>query len=333
MKRGGTKKPRSGRALRRWYLLIHQLPPRPLYLRAKVRQRLARVGAIPLKNAVYALPFRDESLEDFQWIAEEAVAGGGEAYVCASEFADRETEEALVARFREQRAADYGALAHSIRSRRKKAAPAGPLPEEDLSSELARARRRLSEIVRIDFFGAPGRETAERALAELERRINRRTPSPRRARRAGALVGRIWVTRRGIQVDRIASAWLIRRFIDPKARFRFVDPAEPAAPGELRFDMVDGDFTHEGEACTVETLAARVGISDPAVRALAEIVHDIDLKDGKFGRPEARGVEQVLAGLFLSSASDDERLDRGLDLFDGLYDSFRGKSSQKEIRS
>jgi hypothetical protein len=298
-----------------------------------VRQRLARVGAIPLKNAVYALPFRDESLEDFQWIAEEAAAGGGEAYVCASEFADRETEEALVARFREQRAADYGALADSIRSRRKKSAPAGPLLEEDLSSELARARRRLSEIVRIDFFGAPGRETAEKALAELERRINRRSPSPRRARRAGALVGRMWVTRRGIQVDRIASAWLIRRFIDPKARFRFVDPAEAAAAGELRFDMVDGDFTHEGDACTFETLAARTGVSEPAVRALAEIVHDIDLKDAKFGRPEARGVEQVLAGLLLSSPSDEERLERGLDLFDGLYASFRGKSSRKEIQS
>jgi hypothetical protein len=97
--------------------------------------------------------------------------------------------------------------------------------------------------------------------------------------------------------------------------------------------MMDGDFTHEGEACTFETLAARVGISDPAVRALAEIVHDIDLKDGKFGRPEARGVEQVLAGLLLSSPSDEERLERGLDLFDGLYASFRGKSSRKEIQS
>jgi hypothetical protein len=332
VKRGGTKKPRGGRPLRRWYLLIHQLPPRPLYLRAKVRQRLARVGAIALKNAVYALPFREESLEDFQWIAEEAVAGGGEAYVCASEFADRATEEALVARFRQERAADYAALADSIRSGRKKSAPAGASPAEDVSAELARARRRLSEIVRIDFFGAPRREAAERALAELERRVHRRSPPPRGGRRAGALVGRMWVTRRGIQVDRIASAWLVRRFIDAKARFRFVDPAEPAATGELRFDMVDGDFTHEGDACTFETLAARAGISDPAVRALAEIVHDIDLKDGKFGRPEARGVEQVLAGLLLSSPSDEERLERGFDLFDGLYESFRGKSSRKEIR-
>jgi hypothetical protein len=330
MKKRKAKQP-GPRPVRRWYLLIHQLPPRPLYLRAKIRQRLARVGAVALKNAVYALPFRDESLEDFQWIAQEAVAGGGEAYVCAAEFSDRETEEALVARFREERSADYSALGESIRSRRPKS-PRSP-GAEDASTDLSRARRRLSEIARIDFFEAPGRARAEKALADLQRRSTRGAPSRQTGRTSGRLAGRTWVTRRGIQVDRIASAWLIRRFIDAAARFRFADAGEPPAENELRFDMVDGDFTHEGDACTFETLARRTGIRDPAVRALGEIVHDIDLKDGKFGRPEARGVEQVLAGILLSCPADEERLERGLALFDGLYESFRGKASEKGARS
>jgi hypothetical protein len=136
-------------------------------------------------------------------------------------------------------------------------------------------------------------------------------------------MGRTWVTRRGIQVDRIASAWLIRRFVDPDARFRFIAPhAEEARPGELTFDMTGGDFTHEEDRCTFETLVRRAGPSDPALERVAEIVHDIDIKDGKFGRSEARGVEQLLWGMLAANPSDEERLDRGFALLDDLYQSF-----------
>jgi hypothetical protein len=314
----------AGPVARRWYLLIHQLPPKPLYLRAKIRQRLARVGAIAVKNSVYVLPFRDECLEDFQWIAQEAVAGGGEARVCAAEFAERAFDEELVARFRAERSVDYERLAQTLRGRprgsrsRSRAEDGGG----DASAELARARRRFEEIARIDFFEAPGRDRAERALAQIESR-----PDRARARARGGAArfpqSRTWVTRRGVQVDRIASAWLIRRFLDPKARFRFVDPKDPARAGEIRFDMVGGDFTHEGDACTFETLLSRAGLDDKSLEAIGEIVHDIDLKDAKFGRAEAAGVAQVLTGLLLACPADSERLERGAALFDGLYDSLR----------
>jgi hypothetical protein len=280
---------------------------------------------VALKNAVYVLPFRDDCLEDLQWIAEEATAGGGDARICAAEFADRETDDGLVARFRAERTADYLALADAFASTGRSAA--SNASSEDPASALARARRRLEEIARIDFFGAPARARVEKTLARLQSRTRPNRPPARGGRPAAALAGRTWVTRRGIQVDRIASAWLIRRFVDPKARFRFVDPAEARRAGELRFDTVDGDFTHEGDACTFETLLARTGATDPALRAIAEIVHDIDLKDGKFGRPESRGVEQVLTGLLVSNPSDEERLHRGFALFDGLYASFRGANA------
>ena len=139
------------------------------------------------------------------------------------------------------------------------------------------------------------------------------------------LVGRVWVTRRGVKVDRIASAWLVRRFVDPGARFRFVDPEEPPRAGEIRFDMVGGDFTHQGDRCTFESLLARLAIHDPALAPIAEIVHDIDLKDGKYGRAEAAGVRSLIAGIAASSADDEQRLARGAALLDDLYSSFAGR--------
>jgi hypothetical protein len=297
-----------------WYLLIHQLPPEPLYLRAKIRQRIARVGSVALKNAVYVLPRREDCLEDFQWIVEEAVAGGGEAYVCEAEFLGGKTEEALIHRFRAERDADYAALSEEIRHWEREA-------DGELPARAARARKRLEEIHRIDFFDAPGRKEAEKRLAAFDaasRRPRRRT-GPERS----SLKNRVWVTRRSIHVDRIASAWLIRRFVDSRARFRFADPKEPPRKGEVRFDMVGGDFSHEGDRCTFETLIARTGLTDRALAEVGEIVHDIDLKDEKFGRSEAPGIERLITGLVLANPEDEARLERGLILFDELYQSFR----------
>jgi hypothetical protein len=334
---GNRGEPPGGREALRWYLLIHQLPPEPLYLRAKIRQRIAKVGAVALKNAVYVLPRLDDCLEDFEWIAQEAIAGGGGVHVCEAEFLDAATSTALIERFREERDADYMALAESIRLWNRKARRASGLnpPEEDLPTRLARARRRFDEITRIDYFRAKGREETQELLEALGRSIDSRRDSARRRRASPALSNRTWVTRKGIQVDRIASAWLIRRFLDSKARFRFIDPKrETARPGELTFDMVGGDFTHEADRCTFETLRSRVAVNDPALGPVAEIVHEIDLKDGKFGRPETRGIERVLAGIVMASARDEDRLDRGFALFDELYESFRRRKtgSKKEAR-
>jgi hypothetical protein len=313
--RTSRRKPAPGRrrqGARAWYLLIHQLPPHPLYLRAKIRQRLSRVGAVALKNAVYVLPRREDCLEDFQWIAQEAVAGGGEAYVCEAAFLEARTDEALIEQFRAERESEYRVLEKSI--------GAGSRKKEDQTALLSRARKRFDEIAHIDFFGAPGQR---RVAARLEV-LSRASPLPRSAGRAG-LTGRTWTTRRGVHIDRIASAWLIRRFVDPRARFRFADSKEPAAPGELRFDMVGGDFTHEGDRCTFETILARTRVRDRGLSEIAEIVHDVDLKDGKFGRPEAAGLERLLTGLVLANPEDGARLDRGFALFDDLYRSFRTK--------
>lgn len=308
-----------------WYLLIHQLPPRPLYLRARIRQRLERVGAIALKNSVYVLPRSPSCLEDLQWLAQEAVAGGGEAFVCEAAFVVGLADEEVKERFRRGRAADYAELIAAVREVLSRLRRRGEAREEDPASRLKRLKRRLQEIIAIDFFGASERAQAEAAVGALEGRLHPPTEVPlnRRVQPHADLVGKTWVTRKGVHVDRIASAWLVRRFVDPAAQFRFID-AHQLAPGEgeLRFDMVEGDFTHRGDRCTFEDLMAHLALRDEGIRNLAEIVHDIDLKDGKFARPEAAGVEQILSGLCRAHAVDEERLERGFQLFDDLYRAY-----------
>lgn len=311
-----------------WYLLIHQLPSRPLYLRAKVRGQLARAGAVALKDSVYALPQRDDRLAGLRRIAEEALAGGGEAFVCEAGFVSPEQEGRVVDLVRNERSRDYGELAARVRGwakelqKRSRSSP----PEGRLRNRLGHARRRLARIREIDFFDAPGRSQAEAEIAEMERRLEPRSPRRRPAQgRNRELQGRTWVTRRGVQIDRIASAWFVRRFIDPHARFRFLDHAEDRRGGEIRFDMADGDFTHEDDRCTLETLVGRTGVRDAALGRVAEIVHDVDIKDGKFGRPEARGVEQLVLGIVRAHGADDDRLERGFALLDDLYQSFSRK--------
>ena len=302
----------------RWYVLVHQIPPSPAYLRARIGRRLARMGSLPIKNSVYLLPHKVDCLEDFQWVAQEVEAGGGEAVVFEARFTIAGECEAAVRRLRAARHSDYQALASALRALEKT-----PGRARATNAAVLKLRRRLEEIRNVDFFGAPGRKEAESMMRRFE---EKRTPRrKRRAGSAGDLVGRTWVTRRGVKIDRIASAWLVRRFVDPGARLRFVDPEKAHRGGrELRFDMVNGDFTHEGDRCTFETLILRAGIRDRAVAKIAEIVHDIDLKDGKFGRPETSGVQRLIDGLIASHARDADRIARGAAVFDDLYRAFGG---------
>ena len=202
-------------------------------------------------------------------------------------------------------------------------------PEADRRQEaeaaLQRLKRQWAEVTAIDFFDASGRGPAERLLARLETRL--RDPpkeSPAGGDDPAGPGNRVWVTRQGIHVDRMASAWLIRRFIDPQARFRFVrERDDRPQPGEVRFDMFEAEFTHEGDCCTFEVLLTRCGLDDPALRDVAETVHEIDLKDRKFGRPESDGIAAVVAGFAQAHRDDEDRLVRRAALFDDLFQHFR----------
>jgi len=291
----------------RWLLLIHRLPPKPDYLRVKLRRRLQGIGAVPLKRTVYVLPLSEQSHEDFEWLAREIRADGGEATVCEAAFLDETTDRRLVEAFQTTHAAAYAEIEDAAR----RGAP-----------DAERLKRRLAAVTALDHFGAPGRPDAEAALEALVTR--RDTGPPDAGIDSEAPRGRTWVTRTGVHVDRIASAWLIRRFIDPEARFRFVAPkGHRPEPGELRFDMFDGEFTHEGDHCTFETLCRRFNLTDAALTAIGEIVHDIDFKDNRFDRPETAGIRMVIDGIARSHPDDAARLERGAAVLDDLYGQFR----------
>lgn len=289
-------------------------------------QRLSGVGAVSVKNAVYALPRGDETLEDFQWIAQEIVAAGGHAHLIEGGFVDPAAHEAAVTQFRAAREQDYRALADDARALVK-----GPRKTpEALAAAHDRLSRRFEQIRRLDFFDAPGRDAAEQAMSVAASRIARgRKQEAKSLSTNTALRGRTWVTRPGVKVDRIASAWFIRRFIDPKARFRFEEPRAARKKNDIRFDVTGGDFTHEGDRCTIETLIARVGLPDSGVRAIADIVHDIDLKESRFDRPETAGVAAMIDGLVRRYADDADRIEHGFAIFDGLHESL-GRTRRRQ---
>ena len=244
---------------RRWLLFIHQLPPKPDYLRVKTRRRLRRIGAVAVKQTVYALPSSDEALEDLQWLRQEIETEGGSAVIAEAQLVEGLTDEELDAMRASERAVATG---------------------ED-----------------------EGRD---------QQSIDRVEP------------GRTWVTRTDVHVDRIASAWLIRRFIDPEARLKFV-PARGYArkPGELRFDMYQAEYTHAGEDCTFQTLVRRFGLRDRALTAIGEVVHDIDCKDDRFHRAEAAGFAALIGGIVEAHETDRTRIERGGAVLDDLYAYFR----------
>lgn len=310
-----------------WLLLIHQVPPKPDYLRVKVRRRLHRIGAVPIKASVYVLPATAEAREDLEWLRREIVEMGGEALLCEARLLNGLSDADVEELFRRDRDARFEELAAEARAWLE-AGDAGE-PGREGAGLLDRLEGRLAEVRGIDYFGAPARAAAEHALERVRTRVKGGTVREEgKVRRSEVGPGATWVTRRGIYVDRIASAWLIRRFIDPEASFRFVAEGYAPAPGELRFDMFEGEFSHEGERCTFETLLSAFGLDDPALAVVAEIVHDLDCKDEKFGRPEAMGVGALVRGLVGRHPSDEARLEEGMRLMDQLHASFAGGEGQ-----
>lgn len=320
---------------RSWLLLFHQIPPKPNYFRVKIWRRLQKLGTVAVKNSVYVLPKSDQTQEDFQWVLREIIEGGGEATLCEARLIEGLTDQQIEELFRSARSADYQQIAEDARQI-SKSLPSRPGDEDEPRTqaeiEVDRLKRRFAETVAIDFFGAPGQAAAQGLLSELESRL--------RSNRHGAVDtthtelrlekprGYTWVTRHGIHVDRMASAWLIRRFVDTEARFKFV-PAKGYKPQsrELRFDMFDAEFTHEGDRCTFEVLLSRFALTDKALQTIAEIVHDIDLKDAKFAREETAGIDRLITGIALGHKDDAARLQRAAAVFDDLYEYLKRKRS------
>lgn len=316
----------------RWLLLIHQIPPKPGYLRVKIWRRLQRLGAVAVKNSVYVLPKNEQTQEDFQWVLREVVQAGGDASLCEARFVEGISDDGVEELFRSAREADYQSISKEARRIAATITTKRKIDDErkkQLALEVERLHKRIAEVAAIDFFSAPAREAAEQLIFSLETRLQDRSSAVKAAqgkRQASDLQGLTWVTRKGIHVDRMASAWLVLRFIDGQARFKFVPTkGYVPQPKEARFDMYEAEFTHEGDRCTFEVLMDRAGLDDPALGVIGEIVHEIDLKDSKFSRQETLGIDRLIAGIAMAHREDESRLDRALAVFDDLYEYYKRK--------
>ena len=300
--------------LRTWLVLAMKLPSDAASARVRIWRRLNGLGAVPVKNGFYALPNSTECREDFEWLRREIEEAGGEALTMEATLMAGMNDDEMRAAFDAARTEDYEQLIEAASD----IARQRPLDR----SQIDRLRRSFQRIETIDFFGAAARTRADAALTALESHATTRTKAPQPTEVRGLPRGRVWVTRADPRVDRLASAWLLRRFVDPKARFKFVtDPHYGPDEREVRFDMFEAEYTHRGDRCTFEVLLDEAKLTDPALKAIGEIVHDIDIKDGKYRRDEVAGVARMIAGLARRHADDHERTERAMDMFDDLYAS------------
>jgi len=310
----------------RWVLFMPSIPAKPASVRVKIWRRLQAIGAVGLRGSLYALPNREECVEVFEWLSRELRELGGQASICEGRFLDETTDDEIERRFIDARSADYAEIATAARQLGKQLEAKRLAPERiaQIAEQHGKLVQRLGEVAAIDFMHVPSREAVEGLLAAVARAL------PRDGASAGEPLevmdrpsAATWVTRTGVHVDRIASAWLIRRFIDPAATFRFV-PAKGYAPrpGELRFDMFEAEFTHVGDRCTFEVLVERMGLRDPALTVIGEIIHDLDLRDDKFGHEETAGVRSAIDGICTIARDDEQRIAAASPMLDGLYSHF-----------
>jgi hypothetical protein len=317
-----------------WVLLIHQLPPRPTNLRVRIWRKLQKLGAVAIKNSVYVLPANEKTDEAFQWLKQEIQASRGEASVFKAASVEGATDQEIIAAFRKARdeefaavAAEFDGLTGAIREQaRGKHMSAGRLASHE--SEIDRLHGELERIAGNDFFAATGRAVAFAAYERCRKQLRAAQGPKANMSSSDSKRGKLdlaryqaqrWVTRRNLHIDRLASAWLVKQFIDKRPRFYFVAEGETIERA-IPFDMFGAEFTHHGEDCTFETMLKRFGLSEnKGLREIAEIVHDIDLKDDKFHRLEAAGLNAIIDGLSKVLRDDRKLLQQTGVVFDGLH--------------
>jgi hypothetical protein len=295
-----------------WLLLLFSLPTNRNTERVAVWRRLKKMGAVQIKTSTYLLPDEPAQYEQFQWLAKQIRDYGGDSTLIRAQEIEGLTRERVISLFNAARDKEYVDLKKALQSfvlRRRKS------DAEFAATQLERLTKQFRELRQIDFFDSPrGHDVAM---------LLRRAEGPRRLAKLRTLdakqyCGRSWLTRPRPEVDRVGSAWLISKFIDPKAKFVFA-PSAQSVPDAIPFDMLDAEFSHHGNCCTFETLTKRFAISDKAVAKLGEMIHDADLDDARFQRVECVGIDRVLKGWAKEGLPDEEILRRGFESFDALY--------------
>jgi len=307
-----------------WLLLIVSLPTSSATARMRIWRALKALGCGPLRDGAYLMPAAPDHEQALQRLANECTDEGGSAWLMAVQA--RSSDEATAYRQLFDRSGDYTELRKAWKEANRGLARLG-------AAELARLQRRLQrefEAVRsIDFFPGDASAEAEAAWTDLDKRIAGLLAPDEPHETRGRIPrldparyqGRTWATRRRLWVDRVASAWLIRRFIDRDARFQWLDKPSDCPKRSLGFDFDGAAFTHVGDRVTFETLLASFGLeSDPGLVRLATVVHALDV--GGDPVPEAKGLEAVIAGARERLSDDDALLAEMSTVLDSIYAHF-----------
>jgi len=319
--------------LQEWLLIFYSVPSHPVSNRMKIWRKLAKAGAVQFKGAVYILPATEENEEFLQWLISEVKSMKGDAaFVKSAEIRPMDKAD-ICDLFLKQVEQEYRRFEKDldILERRFQNIRKGTKPGEaqGLADQAEKAGRALEEIQKRDYFSSPVGGLIRKRVQTLEAGLKKaggasaEGPAEVKRRSTNEYQNRIWVTRKNPFIDRMASAWLIRRFIDGKAAFKFVNEraADSAEKHAVIFDVQGGDFTHVGDLCTFEVLVKSFGIKDKVVRKIAEMVHNLDVKDEKYTNPEASGVEEILSGIRKTAKNDIDALERGMAVFEMLYQS------------
>ncbi|HVU15481.1 MAG TPA: chromate resistance protein ChrB domain-containing protein [Candidatus Didemnitutus sp.] len=301
-----------------WLLLLYELPTKHGSQRVSLWRRLKKMGALPLKTSAYLLPDLPALHERFQWLAKQIKDDGGTASLIRASEIEGVSHRQILVQFNDARAAEYDEIIRALTERLRSARKSAP---DTLATEVERLRGRVAEIQQVDFFDSPRAHDALMLLQKAEG-LRRTEKQPPRALQRSDYQGKTWLTRPQPHIDRVGSAWLIKTFIDPKARFVFGTQAEH--PGAIPFDMADVEFTHQGEDCTFETLLKRFGLREKTLQKIAEMVHDADLDDQKFRTPGADGIDRVLKGLGRLGWTDEKILQHGFICFEALHAQVKG---------
>lgn len=336
----------------KWLVFIYSLSPASDSNRVRIWRKLKKLGMVSFRNSVYFLPYSEEHFEICQWLCQEIQEAGGEATLLKVEKMENMSDDEVVALFNTARGGDYAALIEKAEAWLEKVTSLSPEEESEagdgktkvsltdrmrsLLDELRNLDKKAAEIRKVDFFNSPEGARAAELINSCHRKIygyykTKDAAESMAAAGAQAILdteeyrGRMWVTRPRPHVDRIATAWAISRFLDPGAMFGFASDLRKTKDA-VPFDYPRVDISHHGEDCTLETLIKKFGISDKVLLAVAEVVHDADLKDSKFRREEAIGLDTILKGLAAGTANDHILLELGFGFYDALYLGLGGKS-------
>lgn len=319
----------------KWLFLVHQVQTPNSRERVKVWRLTKKVGTILYRNSVYVLPYSRERLEDFHWLCQQIRDSEGQASVFVSEARDATEDRALKRLFIQAREKEYDELAKRVGQLGSRYSQIRETPSLSVSQvrALEKGLRQLEEtfqeIRRVDFFRHPSADKIHKSLKDLRLSVTEAQPRKEAVytithRSRSEFRGKTWATRAHIHIDRLCSAWLIKRFIDPKARFVFAQE-ERLPKNAVLFDVFGAEFTHRGDRCTFETLLESFRLHDKALLSMAELVHEIDLKDQKFHRPESAGLDMVVRAISDSTRNDEETLDLGSRILDAMFAQFSTK--------